>query len=411
MKNSRKTLSLILFLAFVISAFASFAGAETLQGQMTFFCSEHPTEQITGNINYANDAYHYCTFYYCPGLGPGGSHSWGLGYAPREAHTYDDNHVCTVCGHKCTHQNGVSYSWSDLDCTGTISCPYCGCRDMETVTVNPETDYVKDADATCTAAETGHYVAKFTKAGLTDQNSSPVSKGVPLGHAYGDPVYTWLDDKCTAEMSCQRTGCTDEVTEEVTGTYEKDTDASCTEPEKGHYKATFTEEGFTEQVTPKDSVPKGDPLGHNWKNTYSWNQDKCTASQVCTVCSTVGETETVTAPYVKDTAATCTESEKGHYEATFTKVDFEKQSTPKDSVLHGSPLGHKWGDWVITKVATKDAMGTRYHDCTVCHYREYKNYSYYVQTGDSFSPLLWLGLMALSAFVATVIVLRRKHAK
>ena len=81
------------------------------------------------------------------------------------------------------------------------------------------------------------------------------------------------------------------------------------------------------------------------EKTYTWTGDSCTAKMNCTKCNgTASEThvasETVTGTYVKDTDATCTAAETGHYEAVFTNTAFTRQSTAKDSVTKGSALGH-----------------------------------------------------------------------
>ena len=166
------------------------------------------------------------------------------------------------------------------------------------------------------------------------------------GHAYGDATYTWEDNQCTAKRACTNTGCSASVSE-TQGTYVKDTDATCTAAETGHYEAVYSNPSFTTQKTATGSVTVGNPLGHEFGTAaYIWNDDQCTAERACTHTGcTEKETETVTGSYVKDTDATCTDAEAGHYEAAFTNTAFEAQKTAAGSVTVGDPLGHKDGEW------------------------------------------------------------------
>ncbi len=253
----------------------------------------------------------------------------------------------------------VTYTWENGKCTAKHVCNRTGCTETET-----ETDgtYVKDTDATCTAAETGHYEAFFMNAAFEERQTETGEVGNPLGHSFGDAAYTWEDGQCTAERACTRTGCTETETE-TDGTYVKDTDATCTEAETGHYEAVFTNDAFTAQKT--GTEPVGDPLGHEFGDvTYIWEDGQCTAEHACTRTGCT-ETETETeGTYVKDTDATCTEAETGHYEAVFTNRDFEEQMTETETF--GKPAGHKTGVWKTVRAATVEADGKDEQYCSVC---------------------------------------------
>ena len=212
---------------------------------------------------------------------------------------------------------------------------------------------------------------------------------VALGHNFGTPTYSWDNDKCIAIRECGRDSSHKE-TESVTAKYVKDTDATCTEPEKGHYVATFVNNAFSTQTTATNSVENGNIKGHSFINyvynndatcikdgtetatcsrnncsakstrektntklghnfgtpTYSWDNDKCIAIRECGRDSSHKETESVTAKYVKDTDATCTTAEKGHYVATFNNDAFATQRTTTNSILNGTVMPHptdnKW---------------------------------------------------------------------
>ena len=147
--------------------------------------------------------------------------------------------------------------------------------------------------------------------------------------------------------------------ETVTGVYVKDTDATCTANEKGHYEATFANEAFVAQATDANSVEVPDTiLDHVYgAPAYTWNNNECTATRVCDC--TASETETVTGAYVKDTDATCTENEKGHYEATFENEAFEAQATAANSVEVPDTAKHSPAEAVLEG----REMVTR---CSVC---------------------------------------------
>ena len=175
-------------------------------------------------------------------------------------------------------------------------------------------------------------------------------------HAYGEVAYAWVGDKCTATRTC---ACEESETETVTGIYVKDTDATCAANEKGHYEATFENEVFEAQETDANSVEIPDTKTEHiyGEGTYTWVGDKCTATRTCTC--TASDTETVTGVYVKDTDASCTENEKGHYEATFENEVFEAQETAANSVEAPDTAKHSPAEAVLEG----REMVTR---CSVC---------------------------------------------
>ena len=265
---------------------------------------------------------------------------------------YDNNATCTEdgtetatcervgCNEKHTrtqnntalkHNYGIPvYTWNGDKCTATRLCANDSThKETETVTAV----YMKDTDATCLFAEKGHYIATFENSAFTTQQTEENSfiKGEALDHSFDEPTYSWNNDKCTATRICSRDN-THVETETVTAVYIKDTDATCLFAETGHYKATFNNSAFVMQATEENSFIKGEALDHSFDEpTYSWNNDKCTATRVCSRDDAHVETETVTAVYIKDTDATCTTAEKGHYIATFENSAFTTQQTEENS--------------------------------------------------------------------------------
>ena len=187
--------------------------------------------------------------------------------------------TCKKCsatdGKALGHTFGTAtYNWNNASCTASRACTRGGCTYAETETVNGT--YVKDSDATCTAAEKGHYVAVFENNVFTNQVSTTITKGNQLEHTFGATTYSWSGDSCTASRPCTRSGCTYAETETVKGTYVKDSDATCTSPEKGHYVANFENTSFTQQVS--NSVDVGDALNHSYNYKGECTRTGCNAS-------------------------------------------------------------------------------------------------------------------------------------
>lgn len=73
------------------------------------------------------------------------------------------------------------------------------------------------------------------------------------------------------------------------------------------------------------------------------------------------------------------------------------------------PEFHKYGDWKVTKEATKTEEGQREHTCTICDYTETESIAKLTggdtpkpdtdvpQTGDNSNPALWFALLTVSA--------------
>ena len=242
-----------------------------------------------------------------------------------------------------SHNYGVaSYTWNGDKCSAIRICANDNTH-IETETVVAV--YVKDTDVTCDTPETGHYKATFNNSAFEIQETeeNTVVNGEPLKHNFGTSTYKWNGNQCTARRVCSRDN-THIETETVVAVYVNDTDDTCDTPETGHYKATFNNSAFEIQETEENTVVNGEPLKHNFGTpTYTWNGNQCAATRVCLRDNTHIETETVTAVYEKDTDATCTEPEKGHYEAVFMNTSFAKQVTNTNSIeKENSILNHDY---------------------------------------------------------------------
>ncbi len=308
-----------------------------------------------------------------------------------------------------------TYSWDGNQCTATRTCTRTGCTSAQeghTITETKTGTYVKDTDATCTTAETGHYEVTFTDTQFgsdsTDENS--VTNGNPLGHSYGTPVYEWNGDLCTAKKTCTREGCTNAqeghiITETKQGTYVEVTPATCVAASTGYYEVEFTGESFTKQT--ENHNGKNPALGHNYSNEWTsdeiqhWHKclrsgctdttvpvahnyttfkgsDATTHTYEC-VC---GKTETVDHNH-NGNGRNLKKDETGHWyvcSCGYEKLDFEAHTfDTNDCTKAGTctkcgyvrPAGtHSWGTPEQTKAPTCTTAGTNKYTCTSCQATE-----------------------------------------
>ena len=249
------------------------------------------------------------------------------------------------------------------------------------------TSYVKDADATCDEPEKGRYMATFydDEYDFPIQYSEQFIVGEKLGHSYSAPVYTWNDTTCTATITCVHDS-THVITETAQGNYVKDTDATCDEPEKGHYEVTFVNEDFGTKKTQINSFSMGVARGHKYgEPIYEWEHGQwCRATRICEYDNNHKQTETKIGVYYKDTDATCEKPEKGHYEVVFENKDFSTQKTQLNSASMGVPIGHKYGEPVYEWEHGQWCRATR-----ICEYdnnhkeTEMKRGTYYKDTDST----------------------------
>ncbi len=310
------------------------------------------------------------------------------------------NYVEEIISPTCTEQGYTTY---------TCSCGEGYTDDYINPIGHVFSEYVYNNDATCFCNGTETAICSRENCGKSDTKEK---ENTALEHSLGEVVYVWNGDECTAKRVCTR-NCFYEESETVNAEYVKDTDATCEINEKGHYVATFiTNALFEKQITDNNSVEKEDSkLGHNFVNyiynddancvnngtetsicsrencgkydtkekentalshnfgniSYVWNGDECTATRVCSRDSSHTETITVVGEYVKDTDATCTVNEKGHFVASFTNTIYSQQETAKNSAeKKDSAKGHTDGEWIVDKEALCSSTGSKHLICSVC---------------------------------------------
>ncbi len=233
------------------------------------------------------------------------------------------------------HQWEINCSLSD-DYTSMTATAVCQ-RDDSHIETETTTDIESVVNKAPTCTETGEtdYHAYFNNP-LFSVQSIPVTTA-PLGHLWGPPTYTWLDDNATVEAThvCQRNQEHEEF--ETAETEITETTPTCTEPGATTYTANFTKEGFSMQTK---SVPIA-AIGHDWDTpTYSWSDDNLTATaqRICHNDNNHVETETVDAD-VETIGASCSAPGTVIYTATFTNAAFTGQTKS----VEVAALGHDWG--------------------------------------------------------------------
>ncbi len=198
-------------------------------------------------------------------------------------------------------------------------------------------------DPTCTVAGKTVYTATVTFENVvyTDVKEVVIEA---LGHAYGEPTYTWSADNsmAIATFTCEHNAT--HVEKEICDVVSVTTDPTCEEAGKTVYTATVTFEDVEYTTTKTVAI---EALGHAYgKPVFTWSDDYKTASAKITCAN--DKTHIVASECVvttKTTAATCTEAGKIVYTAKVT-LDGKDYTDVKEVVLEA--IGHKYGEPVFT---------------------------------------------------------------
>ena len=231
------------------------------------------------------------------------------------------------------HTNAApTYEWVTeySEYAGEIVCSECGHQiATATATISSVT-----TDPTCEDAGQTVYTLEFTNSLFETQTETVV---IPkLGHKDGEITYTWNEGNvsCTAELHCEHDNTHILDSQTVNATVDT-TPAECEEDGSKVYTATFTKEGFEEQV--KTIVL--DKLGHTYGTpSYTWAEDNssCTGVIECTVCHKEVVKEIVDS--TSSTTATCTEAGQTTY-----SVDFADNSlVDQTKTVNTDAFGHTY---------------------------------------------------------------------
>ena len=190
----------------------------------------------------------------------------------------------------------------------------------------------------------------------------------PIGHAWGQPTYTWSNDykTCTATRVCKKDAKHID-TETVTAKSSRKIEPTCTTKGTTTYTAEFENSAFAKQTKDVQDISAKE---HAWgQPTYTWSADNTTvtAKRVCKNDAKHVETETAKVKSSQKTAATCAKKGTTTYTAEFKNNAFAKQTKDIQDIPKKE---HSWSEWKVTKPATEDAEGVETRECTVCHEKQ-----------------------------------------
>ena len=255
------------------------------------------------------------------------------------------------------HNYNVTYEWEGYTaCNATAIC-HCGDTVTEAGSIT-----IATKDATCTEEGEITYTATFENNLFTAQSVTEILDAA--GHAFGNPTYSWSDDKttCTASRTCTKDDNHVE-TETVTTSYVVTVEPDCIEKGEATYTATFKNTGLGSDTKKVDI----DALDHDYNVTYEWAADNssCTATWTCNRenCD-AKDTETVTAEIEETTKVSCTADGLTTYTADFTNERFVDQTKEVTIKSEGHRYGEVTYDW---NTENPDAVTcTASKTCKVC---------------------------------------------
>ncbi|MBQ1385667.1 MAG: InlB B-repeat-containing protein, partial [Erysipelotrichales bacterium] len=248
-------------------------------------------------------------------------------------------------GHE--HDYEETWTWTGNDQSGyTGASVHLVCKTDSSHTEDLTATVTSSSNpATCTAAGNTTYTATATDAQGKVHTATKEVVIPALGHAYGEPTYTWTADysKVTAETICANdAGHT--VTEQVNTISAITTPATCEGEGTRTYTANFTNAMFSTQ-TKEVAIPA---TGHAYgEPEYVWAEDNSsvTATSVCANDSSHTETETVNTTYAITADPTCEGTGVGTYTATFTNTRFSTQTRNVDIAATGHHYEFTKWEW------------------------------------------------------------------
>ena len=278
---------------------------------------------------------------------------------------YDEVIYCTVCGSELSRETKevdalghdyslIGWTWTGYEkATATFVCA----NDESHVETMQAQIVERRTDPTCETDGEIRYTAvvQFNGEQYTDSKGLVIQR---LGHNWGAPTYTWSEDNrsVTAEAICTRDPSHKLI--ETVWTTASSTDATCTEPGKVVFTASFENDLFETQ----SKTVNGVPMGHAWELTgWNWTGfDKAIASFTCKNDDSHVETAQAQITSVR-TEPTCVTDGSIVYTA---KVSFDgrEYTDVKTQVL--TKLGHDYTATVTLPTCTADGYTT--HVCTRC---------------------------------------------
>ena len=271
-----------------------------------------------------------------------------------EEWTKDETHHwhAAICEHTTEVSGKEAHSFGDWTVTKAAteeaegskerSCNVCGYTATEVI---PELDHTHTFAVSWTSDSTNHWHSATCGHDVIDSKAA---------HSFGDWTVTKAateEAEGSKERSCSVCGYTaTEVIEKLAHTHKFATD--WTKDKTYHWHAATC--GHTTEVSGKAAHSFGD-----WTVTKAATcTEKGSRKRTCSVCK-YEVTEDISAKghaYSKDWTSNATD----HWHAATCGHTTEVSGKAK----------HTFGDWIVTKAATKEAKGSKERVCTVCNYKE-----------------------------------------
>ena len=276
-----------------------------------------------------------------------------------------------------------TYAWADDKSTVTATAV---CKNDHTHVVTETVNTTKDVvPATCEQAGSTTYTAEFENDMFETQKL--VLDTPAIGHLYGEPTYTWSDDKtsCVAQAICKN-DATHVLTETATATSDVTTEPTCETAGERTYTAAFENSKFETQ-TIKEVIPAN---GHTLVATAAV-APTCTetgnsAYWTCSVCGkhfsdAEGTTEIAADSWILPAkghtlvataavAPSCTEAGNSAYWTCsvcgkhFSDAEGTTEIAADSWIIPAA--GHIWDNGQVVTPATCTAEGQMLYTCTVC---------------------------------------------
>ena len=254
-----------------------------------------------------------------------------------------------------------TWTWNGYSsATAALTCSKCGSKKTAGATITSKVT----KEATCSATGTRTYTATATIDGKTYTNTK--TEVIPKDtskHVWGTtPTWTWNGySSATAALTCSK--CGSKKTAGATITSKVTKAATCSATGTRTYTATATIDGKTYTDTKTVTIPV-DSNAHVWGTTpsWTWSSDYKTATAVIACVNNASHTQKVTVnTTAATTAATCTAAGKTVYTA---KASIGGKTYTDTRTVTIPALGHKWGEWKVTKEPTETTLGAKERVCT-----------------------------------------------
>ena len=418
----------------------------------------------------AKSHWHQCTDSACPD--PSGStkdlasHTfvWKVDQAATTTQTGLKHEECTVCSYKRSENTEIpalqDYAVTVTCGTATVAAGTPITRAMEGVEVTvtadaPETDKVFNKwvvlEGSVTLADDTKATTTFTMPASAVKLEATYKDAPPSHtHSYGTD---WKYDDTNHWHECE---CGDKVDVAAHSVSEWIIDTAATETAEGteHKECTVCKKVLETATIPATHTHS---YGTDWKydDTNHWHECEC-GDKADVAAHSASE-------WIVDTAATETAEGAKHKECTVCKKVLETATIPATGSSHTHSYGTDWkyddtnhwhececGDkadtaahsfqWVIDKAATKEAIGIKHEECTVCGAKRSENTvidklpdsgntgntgsgdnntdkpgkddsTKSPQTGDSSNLIGWLAALFVSGGVLTVLGVSSKKRK